>query len=98
MITSPYKDIREVFAKAEILEEFLMDTQKELKINSAWCKGCGICAAFCPKGALEMVGDKVQRKEGTECILCGLCELRCPDYAIYIDEKDVEVEQWVQSY
>ena len=59
---------------------------KELIINTAWCKGCGICAAFCPKGHLEVKREKVREKEGTECILCGVCELRCPDYAIYVQE------------
>lgn len=77
---------------------FWMNTQKELVMNTSWCKGCGICAAFCPKEALEIVDDKVRRREGSECILCGMCELRCPDYAIYIDENDTEVEQWVKSY
>ncbi len=71
---------------------------KELMLNTEWCKGCGICAAFCPKGALEIVGEKVRRVEGAECIMCGMCELRCPDYAIYIEEKEGEQEQWVKSY
>ena len=62
--------------------------KKELILNSAWCKGCGICVAFCPKGALELASGKVQRKEGTDCILCGQCELRCPDYAIFVQEKE----------
>ncbi len=61
---------------------------KELVINTAWCKGCGICAAFCPKGALKVVGEKVTRVEGADCILCGLCEQRCPDYAIYVKEGE----------
>jgi 2-oxoglutarate ferredoxin oxidoreductase subunit delta len=69
---------------------------KELKINKVWCKGCGICVAFCPKNALEMVDGKVQLKKDGECILCGLCELRCPDYAIYIDENEEEAAQWVK--
>ena len=62
--------------------------KKELILNSAWCKGCGICVAFCPKGALELARGKVQRKEGTDCILCGQCELRCRDYAIFVQEKE----------
>ena len=76
-----------------------MANQKELILNSAWCKGCGICAAFCPKGALEIVNEKVQKKAGANCILCGLCELRCPDYAIYINETaEGESEQWAKPY
>ena len=53
-------------------------------INRAWCKGCGICAAFCPAEALELSGDKVRLKEEGRCVLCGMCEMRCPDYAIYL--------------
>ena len=59
--------------------------KKKLVIESAMCKGCGICVAFCPKGALELVNEKVTRKEGTDCVACGLCELRCPDYALYLE-------------
>ena len=61
--------------------------EKRLVINTAWCKGCGICAAFCPKGALEIVGEKVRLIEG-KCILCGQCETRCPDYAIYVERQE----------
>ena len=61
---------------------------KKLVINTDWCKGCGICAAFCPKNPLEVVDEKVRRKDGADCILCGMCEMRCPDYAIYIKEED----------
>ena len=75
-----------------------MSSIKELVINTAWCKGCGICAAFCPKQALEIVDGKVRKKEEDTCVLCGQCELRCPDYAIYIDENEGEELQWVKSY
>ncbi|MDX2452106.1 ferredoxin family protein, partial [Desulfosarcina sp.] len=27
---------------------------KEHRINRDWCKGCGICVAFCPKTVLEL--------------------------------------------
>jgi len=61
--------------------------KKELRINTAWCKGCGICAAFCPKDALEIKSGKVRRTEN-DCTLCGMCEQRCPDFAIYIQEEE----------
>lgn len=63
-----------------------MSTTKKLQINEAWCKGCGICVAFCPKKVLTLENEKVQIVNGDDCIQCGLCELRCPDYAIYIEE------------
>lgn len=60
-----------------------------LVIEPDWCKGCGICAAFCPKDALELVGEKARLKADNNCVLCGLCEQRCPDYAIYIKKEEV---------
>ncbi len=73
-----------------------MAFKKELKINQAWCKGCGICVAFCPKETLELVRGKVQLKNPSTCILCGQCEMRCPDYAIFIDESEDDTDQWVK--
>lgn len=60
---------------------------KQLIIQSAWCKQCGICVEFCPKKVLDVNEESVYVKNSEDCILCGLCELRCPDYAIYIEEK-----------
>ncbi|MBR3293392.1 MAG: 4Fe-4S binding protein [Selenomonadaceae bacterium] len=58
--------------------------KKRLVVDEAWCKGCGICAAFCPKEVLEIKHEKVQIKAPEKCIFCAQCELRCPDYAIYL--------------
>ncbi len=58
-------------------------TVPRIEVNRGWCKGCGICIAFCPRRVLEAGPDGkplVVRPE--DCIRCELCELRCPDYAI----------------
>ena len=62
--------------------------KKSIVINTNFCKGCGICAAFCPKEALEIVSGKARLKENNGCVLCGMCEKRCPDYAIFIDSEE----------
>jgi len=63
--------------------------KSEISIKLARCKGCGICAAFCPKGVLEVSElGKIQVVNGEACIACGQCELRCPDYAIFVDKPD----------
>ncbi len=54
-------------------------------INTKWCKGCGICVAFCPKSALFLVHGK-STVNPSLCIACGMCELYCPDLAITVDK------------
>ena len=61
-------------------------SEKKLIINTEWCKGCGICAALCPRRALEIRKGKIVLARESECIKCGQCELRCPDYAIYVED------------
>lgn len=61
-----------------------MSNKNSLTINTSWCKGCGICVAFCPKKVLKLENEKVVAVNIEDCISCGLCELRCPDNAIYL--------------
>lgn len=59
------------------------------------CKGCGLCAASCPKKILRASGrinDKgynvFECEDQTKCIACGFCYTVCPDCVIAVsDEK-----------
>lgn len=53
-----------------------------------WCKGCGICVAFCPKKVLEMGADQKAHVVHPElCIKCYMCARRCPDLAVTVTEE-----------
>jgi len=62
--------------------------KKKLAFTQAWCKGCGICAALCPRQALIMKNGKAAPAEGDLCVSCGQCEQWCPDYAIYLESGE----------
>lgn len=55
-------------------------------ITEQWCKGCGICVAFCPKQALRLEQEKAKHLPD-RCIACGMCELYCPDLAIVVTKE-----------
>ena len=64
-----------------------MEKKKQVVINEDWCKGCGICVAFCPKEVLALDDqEKARWAHPEKCIGCGLCEMRCPDLAIALEE------------
>lgn len=66
---------------------------KELVISRDWCKGCGICAHFCPKKVLEIDREeKAVAVRPDDCICCKLCELRCPDLAIEVQIEEANDE------
>jgi 2-oxoglutarate ferredoxin oxidoreductase subunit delta len=75
------------------LVQSMAETKKKketpkIDIFKAWCKGCGICVAFCPTGALarDEAGNPYV-KDIEKCINCGWCEIRCPDFAITVESK-----------
>lgn len=55
------------------------------EIRREWCKGCGICVAFCPKKALSQDKDGKAVQNPDLCVYCGICERYCPDLAIEVD-------------
>lgn len=54
-----------------------------IHVYTKWCKHCGICIAFCPKGVFTIGKDGEPIVAYPEkCINCGLCAMLCPDFAI----------------
>ena len=61
---------------------------KAMEINYDWCKGCGICIAFCPEDCFDISSLSQPLPTRLEvCTACLICVQRCPDYAIVIDEE-----------
>lgn len=69
------------------------DAQSKVSFFPAWCKGCGNCAAFCPRGALAMDqwGHPFLAKP-ERCTSCGFCEMLCPDFAISVSDTSTSQE------
>jgi 2-oxoglutarate ferredoxin oxidoreductase subunit delta len=60
-----------------------------IDIYRDWCKGCGICAAFCPRQCLGLDAEGHPVVEKSErCTGCRWCELHCPDFAICVREVE----------
>jgi 2-oxoglutarate ferredoxin oxidoreductase subunit delta len=68
------------------------EAKYRVEINQDWCKGCGICISFCPKGILTAEGldQKIKVTDESLCINCTLCEVHCPDFAIEIIPNEAE--------
>ena len=61
---------------------------RKIDIFKAWCKACGICIAFCPKGVLAIDEEGYPFvKDLDACTGCGWCEIRCPDFAITVESR-----------
>ncbi len=67
-------------------------------VFDTWCKGCGICIAFCPKGVFEANGQgRPVIAHPEECTACGWCDTHCPDMAITVRRLDAEEAEEVEE-
>ena len=62
--------------------------RKIIKIEEAACNGCGICAAACHEGAIEMREGKARLVREDFCDGLGDCLPGCPTGAISFVERE----------
>ena len=66
------------------------------------CRGCGLCVALCPYGALEIVKTDKGRKVRVipvACKGCGVCAATCYQHALNINSyTDKQVEEQIKAF
>ena len=62
-----------------------------MTVFGKWCKGCGLCIAFCPQQVFEVdaEGHPIVAHE-EKCTACNWCYYHCPDCAIFVELLDEE--------
>lgn len=57
----------------------------DVQVNADACSACGLCARFCPTGALHFLAEDETfelRFRSNICIDCGICATTCPEDAV----------------
>ncbi|MBW2169133.1 MAG: CoB--CoM heterodisulfide reductase iron-sulfur subunit A family protein [Deltaproteobacteria bacterium] len=70
--------------------------------NEDACRGCGLCVALCPYGALEIQNTEKGRKVhviDVACKGCGVCAATCYQHALSINSfTDKQIEAQVEAF
>ncbi|MBC7235727.1 MAG: 4Fe-4S binding protein [Chloroflexi bacterium] len=58
-----------------------------IRVFGKWCKGCGLCIAFCPR---EVFAEDIEHRpvvvHPERCVACQWCTIHCPDFAILVEK------------
>lgn len=68
-------------------------TPPRIEVKLSWCKGCGLCVAYCNRGVLEMKGILPAVLHAEKCSRCLQCEAICPDFAIQVIDESPAGDQ-----
>ncbi len=90
--TKTKSETREPAASGEVHRPDMPKKRFRPFIIRAWCKNCGICAAFCPKHVLHCDDSGAHAARPDECIDCRFCEMHCPDLDISVQERGAASE------
>lgn len=61
----------------------------QVRVFQNWCKGCGLCIAFCPRQVLAEDAEHHPVVAHPErCVACMWCAIHCPDFAIVVEVVD----------
>ncbi len=63
-------------------------------ISADFCKGCGLCAAACPRRIIVLDSKTINKKgyhtasvtDPEKCTGCAFCALICPDVAVSVEK------------
>jgi NAD-dependent dihydropyrimidine dehydrogenase PreA subunit len=83
-------DVLKVMAKPEVTdvqtpERARRGPRGQVIIFGTWCKGCGLCVAFCPVQVLALDAEGYPIVVAPEkCTACHWCDTHCPDLAIVV--------------
>ncbi len=65
--------------------------KRKATVDRSTCVACGVCAAQCPRNAIEVYKGCYAVVDFLKCVGCGLCAKACPANAITISEINQEV-------
>lgn len=76
-------------AAREMIDGNAVDTTSlpyaDIQVNEESCSACGLCAMFCPTGALVLAEDTTEFAlafRPSLCLDCGICTAACPEGAV----------------
>ncbi len=74
-----------------VKEKPALNQRYRVRVYGQWCKGCGLCIAFCPQEVFaEGEEHRPVASHPERCVGCHWCTDHCPDFAIVVTKLESE--------